>query len=69
VFWSLAQGRLGGPAALQLFAHARGNVFPSTHFVADVTLGTGEIAHDYLAEGQGRQFVRFRGSIGQKRFT
>jgi acetoacetate decarboxylase len=50
----------GGPAALQLFAHAMGNVtkllvlnvLSGTHFVADVTLGIGEVVHDYLAKGR-----------------
>ena len=50
----------GGPAALQLFAHAMGNVaklpvlnvLSGTHFVADVTLGIGEVVHDYLAQGR-----------------
>jgi acetoacetate decarboxylase len=54
------KGAWGGPAALQLFAHAMGNVsklpvlevLSGTHFVADVTHGLGEVAHDYLAHGQ-----------------
>jgi acetoacetate decarboxylase len=54
------KGAWGGPAALQLFAHAMGNVsklpvldvLSGTHFVADVTLGLGEVAHDYLADGR-----------------
>ena len=45
--------------ALQLFAHALGNVarlsvqdvLSGTHFVADVTLGLGEVVHDYLVPG------------------
>ena len=54
------KGAWGGPVALQLFAHAMGNVsklpvlevLSGTHFVADVTLGLGEVVHDYLAAGQ-----------------
>ena len=54
------KGAWGGPAALQLFARAMGNVselpvlevLSGTHFVADVTLGLGQVVHDYLAEGQ-----------------
>jgi acetoacetate decarboxylase len=54
------KGAWGGPAALQLFAHAMGNVsklpvlevLSGTHFIADVTLGLGQVVHDYLAEGQ-----------------
>ncbi|MGH6810835.1 MAG: acetoacetate decarboxylase [Methylocella sp.] len=51
------KGAWSGPAALQLFAHAMGNVAKlpvlnvrsGTNFVADVTLGIGEVVHDYLA--------------------
>jgi acetoacetate decarboxylase len=51
------KGAWGGPVALQLFAHAMGNVaklpvrdvLSGAHFVADVTLGIGEVVHDYLA--------------------
>jgi acetoacetate decarboxylase len=54
------KGAWGGPAALQLFAHAMANVsklpvlkvLSGTHFVADLTLGLGEVVHDYLADGQ-----------------
>ncbi|MFZ3326019.1 MAG: acetoacetate decarboxylase [Methylocella sp.] len=54
------KGAWGGPAALQLFTHAMGNVsklpvlevLSGTHFVADVTLGLGQVVHDYLAESQ-----------------
>jgi len=54
------KGAWSGPAALQLFAHALGNVaklpvlnvLSGTHFVADVTLGIGEVVHDYLAQSQ-----------------
>jgi acetoacetate decarboxylase len=50
-------GAWNGPAALQLFAHAMGNVTKlpvlnvrsGTNFVADVTLGAGDVVHDYLA--------------------
>ncbi|HUI22714.1 MAG TPA: acetoacetate decarboxylase [Methylocella sp.] len=52
------KGAWGGPAALQLFAHAMGNVsklpvlevLSGSHFIADVTLGLGEVVHDYLAK-------------------
>ncbi|MGI8569824.1 MAG: acetoacetate decarboxylase family protein [Methylocella sp.] len=58
------KGASSGPAAHQLFAHAMGNVakFPvlnvrsGTHFVADVTLGMGEVVHDYLARGREGRF-------------
>jgi acetoacetate decarboxylase len=48
-----------GPAALQLFAHAIGkfaklpvlDVLSGAHFVAVVTLGMGEVVHDYLVQG------------------
>lgn len=51
------KGAWRGPAALNLHAHALGNVarlpvrevLSGTHFVADVTLGTGEAVYDYLA--------------------
>jgi acetoacetate decarboxylase len=54
------KGAWSGPAALQLFAMRGGNVaklpvlnvLSGTHFVADVTLGMGEVAHDYLVHGQ-----------------
>ena len=54
------KGAWGGPAALQLFAHALGNVsklpvldvISGTHFIADVTLGLGEVVHDYLTKDQ-----------------
>jgi acetoacetate decarboxylase len=53
------KGAWGGPAALQLFAHALVNVaklpvldvLSGTHFVADVTVGIGEVVHDFLAPG------------------
>jgi len=52
---------------LQLFAHALGNVaklpvlivLSGTHFVADVTLGIGEVVHDYLAKGRGGRLSGF----------
>jgi len=55
------KGAWGGPAALQLFAHATGNVsklpvlevISGTHFIADVTLGLGEVVHDYLSQNHG----------------
>ncbi len=55
------KGAWGGPAALQLFAHALGNVsklpvldvISGTHFIADVTLGLGEVVHDYLTKDEG----------------
>ncbi|MGC2225273.1 MAG: acetoacetate decarboxylase family protein [Methylocella sp.] len=51
------KGARNGPEALQLFAHAMGyvaklpvlDVFSGTNFVADVTLGVGDVVHDYLA--------------------
>ena len=51
------KGAWSGPAALQLFPHAMANVsklpvlkvLSGTHFIADVTLGLGEVVHDYLA--------------------
>ena len=52
------KGVWGGPAALQLYSHAIANVvrlpvlevLSGTHFVADVTLGIGEVVEDYLAQ-------------------
>ncbi len=51
------RGAWSGPAALQLFDHVMANVarLPvlevrgATHFVADLTLGLGEVVLDYLA--------------------
>jgi acetoacetate decarboxylase len=71
------KGAWGGPAALQLIAFALGNVaklpvlnvLSGTHFVADVTLGAGEVVHDHLAKSQGWRLSGFAGSIGQKNFT
>lgn len=53
------KGAWGSPAALQLFSHVMANVaklpvlevLSGSHFIADVTLGLGKIAHDYLADG------------------
>ncbi len=54
------KGAWGGHAVLELFAHALGNVaklpvlnvLSGMHFVGDVTLGLGEVVHDYLARDQ-----------------
>ena len=52
------KGAWSGPAALQLFDHAlcdvarlpMREVISATHFVTDLTLGLGEVVHDYLAK-------------------
>jgi acetoacetate decarboxylase len=52
------KGAWSGPAALQLFEHALCDVarlpvrevLSATHFVTDLTLGLGEVVHDYLAK-------------------
>jgi acetoacetate decarboxylase len=52
------KGAWSGPGALQLFEHALCDVarlpvrevLSATHFVTDLTLGLGEVVHDYLAE-------------------
>ena len=52
------KGAWAGPAALQLFDHAICDVarlpvrevVGATHFIADLTLGLGEVVHDYLAD-------------------
>ena len=52
------KGAWSGPAALQLFDHALCDVarlpvreiISATHFVTDLTLGLGEVVHDYLAK-------------------
>jgi acetoacetate decarboxylase len=52
------KGAWGGPAALQLFHHVMADVaklpvleiIGGVHFVADLTLGLGEVVYDYLAE-------------------
>jgi acetoacetate decarboxylase len=51
------KGAWGGPAALQLFSHALCDVarlpvreiVSGTHYIADITLGLGEVVYDYLA--------------------
>lgn len=51
------KGAWSGPAALQLFEHAMCDVarlpvrevVSATHYIADLTLGLGEVVHDYLA--------------------
>jgi acetoacetate decarboxylase len=51
------KGAWTGPAALQLFSHAMCDVarlpvrevVGASHYVADLTLGLGEVVHDYLA--------------------
>ena len=52
------KGAWAGPAALQFFDHALCDVarlpvrevVSATHYVCDLTLGLGEVVHDYLAE-------------------
>ena len=52
------KGAWAGPAALQLFDHALCDVarlpvlevLSASHFVTDLTLGLGEVVHDYLAK-------------------
>jgi acetoacetate decarboxylase len=52
------KGAWSGPAALQLFEHALCDVarlpvlevLSASHFVTDLTLGLGEVVHDYLAK-------------------
>lgn len=52
------KGAWAGPAALQLNAHVQCDVarlpvleiLSAVHFVCDLTLGLGEVVHDYLAE-------------------
>jgi acetoacetate decarboxylase len=52
------KGAWTGPGALQLFEHALCDVarlpvrevLSATHFVCDLTLGLGEVVHDYLAD-------------------
>lgn len=52
------KGAWSGPAALELFQHVMADVaklpvlevLGGTHFLADLTLGLGEVVHDYLAE-------------------
>jgi acetoacetate decarboxylase len=52
------KGAWTGPGALELFSHALADVsklpvlelLSATHFIADLTLGLGEVVHDYLAD-------------------
>jgi acetoacetate decarboxylase len=52
------KGSWGGPAALELFHHVMADVaklpvlevLGGSHFIADLTLGLGEVVHDYLAD-------------------
>lgn len=52
------KGAWAGPAALQLFEHALCDVarlpvhevVSASHYVCDLTLGLGEVVHDYLAD-------------------
>ena len=52
------KGAWSGPAALELFQHVMADVaklpvlevLSGVHFIADLTLGLGEVVHDYLAE-------------------
>ena len=52
------KGAWSAPAALELYAHAMADVarlpvlevMSALHFVADLTLGPGEVVHDYLAK-------------------
>jgi acetoacetate decarboxylase len=56
------KGAWSGPADLQLFRHVMADVaklpvlevLGATHFIADLTLGLGEVVHDYLAEDAGK---------------
>ncbi|PNG25485.1 acetoacetate decarboxylase [Methylocella silvestris] len=51
------KGAWSGPAALQLFNHVAADVarlpvldvVSATHFIGDMTLGLGEVVHDYLS--------------------
>jgi acetoacetate decarboxylase len=53
------KGAWSGPAALELFQHVMADVaklpvlevLSGVHFIADLTLGLGEVVHDYLKEG------------------
>jgi acetoacetate decarboxylase len=52
------KGAWSGPAALELFQHVMADVaklpvldvIGGVHFIADLTLGLGEVVHDYLAD-------------------
>jgi acetoacetate decarboxylase len=54
------KGAWSGPAALELFHHVMADVaklpvlevLGGSHFIADLTLGLGEVVYDYLADGQ-----------------
>lgn len=54
------KGAWSGPAALDLFPHALADVarlpvrevISATHFIADLTLGLGEVVYDYLDDQQ-----------------
>jgi len=54
------KGAWTGPAALELHPHALApivdlpvrEIISATHVIADLTLGLGEVAHDYLARGE-----------------
>ena len=56
------KGAWEGPGALQLFEHAMCDVahlpvrdiVRATHYIADLTLGLGEVVYDYLADGSPR---------------
>jgi len=51
------KGAWGGPGALELFHHVMADVarlpvleiLGASHFIADLTLGLGEVVYDYLA--------------------
>jgi acetoacetate decarboxylase len=50
------KGAWSGPAAIQLFEHSMCDVarlpvrgVSASHFITDLTLGLGEVVHDYLA--------------------
>lgn len=55
------KGAWTGPADLQLYRHVIADVarlpvleiVSATHFIADLTLGLGEVVHDYMAENEG----------------
>ena len=57
------KGAWTGPAALELHAHALApvaelpvlQVVSAVHLIADLTLGLGKVAYDYLAEGSWRE--------------
>ncbi len=59
------KGAWSGPAALELFQHVLADVaklpvlevLGGVHFIADLTLGLGEVVHDYLADATAREFA------------